>query len=57
MKFMIQGKPLFLPNTSYVYQSEDGEACHLMLMTSKSEQWILGLNFFDNYYIVFDQEK
>ena len=23
----------------------------------KMNQWILGLNFFENYYIIFDHEK
>lgn len=28
-----------------------------MLMTGSSDQWILGLNFFDNYYVIFDQDQ
>lgn len=53
-KFRIANQTVFLPNTSYVYKDEDSNACHLKLMVSGSTQWILGLNFFDNYYVIFD---
>lgn len=56
-RFMIQGQAVFLPNTSYVYRDEESNACHLKLMVSGGDQWIFGLNFFDNYYVIFDQEE
>lgn len=32
--------------------------CHLGLLGHKTiKSWILGLNFFENYYTIFDQEN
>lgn len=54
--FHIDGKKYFMPKESYVVQS--GYVCQVRIMTHPFIQlWILGLNFFENYYTVFDQEN
>ena len=56
LHFKIDSTYYTLPRESYVLY-EDG-LCALKLMSSSSMGiWILGLNFFENYYTVFDQEN
>ena len=53
MQFTIDGNIYFLPKESYVVK-ELG-ICSVMIMNSQyMSEWILGLNFFGNYYTVFD---
>lgn len=68
-KFNIGGKDYFLPKENYVTKAVvnatiayvvdvEVEVCALGLLSHDTlTQWILGLNFFDNYYAVFDQEN
>lgn len=56
LAFNIDGENYFIPKESYVIKA--GAICQLGIMTHSSIQmWILGLNFFQNYYVVFDQEE
>ena len=51
--FSIDGVKYFLPKESYVIR--EGNLCQLGIMTHDTmELWILGLNFFSNYYTIFD---
>jgi hypothetical protein len=54
--FNIDGILYTLPRESYVLV--EGSVCALKLMSTASMNvWILGLNFFENYYTIFDQEN
>ena len=56
LHFKIDQTYYTLPRESYVLYEEG--ACALKLMSSSEMGiWILGLNFFENYYTVFDQEN
>jgi len=57
LKFvMADGKEYHVPRETYV--SKGGYICSVRLMSIASmDHWILGLNFFHNYYTVFDQEN
>ena len=45
-----------MPKESYVIRG--GNVCEIGIMTHDTMTfWILGLNFFSNYYTVFDQEE
>lgn len=58
LHFQIDDKDYVLPRESYVDFNSDEMTCQVNLMTHASLPiWILGLNFFENYYTVFDQEK
>ena len=55
LKFTIDGINYYLPKENYVF--EDAGLCTLGVMADEyMDIWILGLNFFENYYTVFDQE-
>ena len=55
-RFVIDGEEYILPRESYVLA--EGNECALKFMTSNQiDILILGLNFFENYYTVFDQEN
>jgi hypothetical protein len=57
LKFTIGGKNYFIPRESYVIKYME-DVYYLGIMSSSSlNMWILGLNFFENYYTVFDQEN
>lgn len=52
---MVDDVSYFLPKESFAVK--ENELCGLKIMTHDIlNYWILGLNFFENYYIVFDQE-
>lgn len=54
--FTIDGKTYFIPKENYVISH--GWVVQLGIMTHPTmDFWILGLNFFSNYYTIFDQEK
>lgn len=56
LTFHIDAHQYFIPKESYVLKT--GNICQIAIMThSTMEIWILGLNFFENYYTVFDQEN
>ena len=56
LKFDIDGKNYFIPKDSYV--ECDDSYCYLYIMEdSSTDKWILGLNFFENYYTIYDYEK
>ena len=46
-----------IPSTSYVTLM-GWNTCSIDIMSmGNSDMWILGMNFFHNYYSIFDQEK
>lgn len=56
INFNIDGILYTLPRESYIIYEEG--VCALKIMTTESMNvWILGLNFFENYYTIFDQEN
>ena len=55
--FKIDGKEYIIPRESYISKRNDREGYLLIMGHRTLKFWILGLNFFDNYYVVFDQEK
>lgn len=53
LTFHIDGHQYFIPKESYVLRT--GNICQIAIMTHPTINfWILGLNFFENYYTVFD---
>lgn len=59
LNFTIGGVSYFVPKERYVFKQQYGwsQICTLGLMSSPFiDLWILGLNFFPNYYTIFDQE-
>ena len=56
----IEGKDYFIPWENYVKKySAFGlyERCYLKIMANPSiDFYIMGLNFFENYYTVFDKD-
>ena len=56
-KFVLKdGTVYHLPRQSYL--DKRGTYCNVQLMSMPSlDHWILGLNFFHNYYTVFDFEN
>jgi len=58
LRFNIDGTPYYLPKESYVVRFASANYCEMKIMKHPIIQvWILGLNFFENYYTVFDQEE
>ena len=55
--FSIGGKKYIVPRESYLKKTSENEGYLLIMSHSTIKFWILGLNFFDNYYVVFDQEN
>ena len=56
LRFEIDGLSYYIPRDSYVIRYFG--KCYLKLMTHYTIPfWILGLNFFENYYTIFDQEN
>ena len=56
LEFTIDGQKYFVPWESYIIQGPDH--CAIGIMSHPLiEDWILGLNFFQNYYTVFDQQN
>jgi len=56
LHYNMDGESYFIPKGSYMLQS--GNKCYLKIMHHPTLPFhIMGLNFFQNYYTVFDQEK
>ena len=58
--FHINGEEYILPKENYIYRSKKpgkDAICGIMILEGGKDTWILGLNFFPNYYTVFDQEN
>lgn len=52
--FVVDGRDYLVPKESYVVR-EYGMLCQLKIMTHPTIPfWILGLNFFENFYTIFD---
>lgn len=57
LHFHIGGKDYFIPREDYVFEHDYLPICFLgMIAFGDINLWIMGLNFFKNYYTVFDQE-
>mmetsp|Transcript_19208 Transcript_19208/g.29438 ORF Transcript_19208/g.29438 Transcript_19208/m.29438 type:complete len:110 (+) Transcript_19208:981-1310(+) len=56
LRFEIDGKEYFVPRDSYVTYSF-GRAVVKIMTHNTIPFWILGLNFFENHYTIFDQEN
>lgn len=55
--FMIGGRDYFIPMEDYILYDWSANRCYNTLLTIKGLNfYIMGLNFFKNYYTVFDQE-
>ena len=57
LKFVIDGQPYFLPRESYVVYQGSGVYVLLIMSDQNTQEWILGLNFHENYYSIYDQEN
>lgn len=55
--FGIGGKQYVIPRESFISKTSENEGNLLIMSHNTLPFWILGLNFFDNYYVVFDQEN
>jgi hypothetical protein len=56
LKYVMEGETYFIPRRSYVVKQQG--TCYLKLMHHPTLPFhIMGLNFFQNYYTVFDQER
>lgn len=56
--FQIAGDDFVIPRDSWYERQESKGVCHIKFMHGPSHNsWILGLNFFNSYYTVFDYEK
>ena len=56
--FLIGGLPYFIPKENYVAYDNRKDICYMLLISFPGlNVHIMGLNFFQNYYSVFDQEK
>jgi len=56
LRLTIDGNHYYIPKENYVMR--DSSVCALGIMSHDLlDFWILGLNFFENYYTVFDQEN
>lgn len=59
LRYVIDGMAYFLPKDSYFEYDIDQfystyNTYNIKLMYTQMNVWILGLNFFDNYYTIFD---
>ena len=53
LQFTIEGQDYYLPKESYILR--ENNLCLMEVMTHHTMKiWILGLNFFQNYYTIFD---
>lgn len=56
MEYTVDGKKYFMPKESLMLKS--GDACYMKIMHNPTLPfYLLGLNFFQNYYTIFDQEN
>ena len=56
LNFTFDNKSYFVTADEYILQ--DGLVCYIEIMEgADDDEWILGLNFFTNYYVVFDLDK
>jgi len=56
LHFVIGGSSYTLPRANYMLY-EQGYCGIEILSNPQINKWILGLNFFENYYIAFDQDQ
>jgi hypothetical protein len=56
LEYLINGQKFYLPSDSYLLKERD--TCYMKIMHHpKLPFYIMGLNFFHQYYTVFDQEE
>lgn len=56
--FNIGGIPYFIPHSDYILHNPIKGECYVLIIgVPKLNFYIFGLNFFKNYYTVFDQEE
>jgi len=56
IKFLIDGDTYSIPRDKWVERA-DGQCVVKFMHGPSKDYWILGLNFFENYYTVFDYEN
>lgn len=55
LRYVFNGKPYYIPQEAYVYRNSDTTCQILLIQQEGDDEWMLGLNFFTNYYTVYDQ--
>jgi len=54
----LYGDDYIIPRNDWFVRNSNTETCSVKFMHAKKKRfWLFGLNFFKNYYSVFDYEK
>jgi len=56
LRFVLDGFDYYMPRESYVSCYDSGQCMVKIMNNPYISFWLIGLNFFENYYAVFDQE-
>ncbi len=57
MTFKIDNVKYIIPRNGWVERTDEGQCVIKFMHAPNRPYWILGLNFFQNYYTVFDYEN